>query len=291
MPWKLVSAPARVAVFGCASLAVRAERPDLVHIHNARHALHGPLSGRPYVVHCHGTDVRGIQPGRGWGRELGPLLRGAAVVLYATSDLASDVHAFRPESRYLPNPIDVERFAPRPPAIEPTRDVLVGVRLDSMKGFERIEALVARLRKARPSTTFTVIDHGSGVRRVLAAAGPSAQLVPHQDRAALPALLREHRIAVGQQFLGAVGNYELEALAAGIPILMELRTVGDAIAVPPVVSGGIDTLTERAIDLLADPEALLALARVGTEWVRLHHDPDVVASTLLGIYREVLPLQ
>lgn len=287
-PWKAGVLPVRVLGLVAAGVGLRLRRPDLVHVHYARLGIVGPLAGRPYVLHCHGSDVRGVRPGSAWGREIGPLLRAAALVYVATPDLLPDVRAFRPDARFLPNPIDVEAFAPR--AAAPTRDLLVGVRLDPIKGLDRIVETVASIVAARPSTSITVIDQGRGVADLMRVAGPNARLLPPASRDVLPAVYQDHRVAVGQALVGAMGNYELEALACGVPVLTAFHQ-GAAYPVPPPLApaGDPTSAAASACRLLDDEAARRELGDAAAAWVRAQHAASAIARRLLGDYAGICP--
>ena len=64
------------------------------------------------VLHCHGSDVRWTIHG-GWGWMVKSSLKKAKIVLYSTPDLA-DVKPYREDATYLPNPIELDVFYPRP---------------------------------------------------------------------------------------------------------------------------------------------------------------------------------
>jgi glycosyltransferase involved in cell wall biosynthesis len=286
-PRKLATRPLRVAALAAAGLELRRGSFDLVHVHFARLGFLGPMSGRPYVLECHGTDIRGVRPGSAWGREVAPFLRHAAAVLYATPDLQPWVEAFRPDAGFLPNP--TEPPSPGLLEVDPDRDVLVGVRLDEVKGAERIAELLRGLTAARPSTTVTLVDHGPSVRAVAAAAGSHVEVVPPLAHAAMPALLRRHRVALGQQRLGILGNYELEALAMGVPVATGYRRWEAYETAPPLVDQGTGPdAVARIVRLLGDEAERAVVAREGVEWVRRHHDPGVVAARLAQVYAAVL---
>jgi glycosyltransferase involved in cell wall biosynthesis len=265
--------------------AVRREAPDLVHVHYARLGWAGPLTGRPFLLHCHGTDLRGVTPGSPWGRVTGPWLRAAAMVLYATPDLEAWARPFRRDAIFLPNPIPIPEAATR----VASRDLLVGVRLDTIKGVSSIAAILAALRAIRPATTITIIDQGSEVRSALEAAGGAVRLIPRLAPDGMPALMADHRAAIGQMGVGAIGNYELESMAAGLPTVSIFRYPDAYDAPPPVIDEGDPVGAARRLAALLDDEpARLALAAAGRTWVSTHHAPAMVADRLLAIYRELL---
>jgi glycosyltransferase involved in cell wall biosynthesis len=59
------------------------------------------LSGKPYIVHCHGTDIR---LGVNWLKKRS--LKKAKKVLVSTPDMLEIL----PGTMWLPNPVDTERF-------------------------------------------------------------------------------------------------------------------------------------------------------------------------------------
>jgi len=287
-PWKLVTFPLRAISIAAAVKEVRQGRFDIAHVHYATHAPIGWLTGLPWVLHCHGSDVRGVRRGSPVGRYLATALRGARAVLYSTVDLGEWVKALRRDALYLPNPIDTETFRPLG---EPGRDILVGVRLDPIKGGQVVIDAIARLRQQRPATSFTVIADGSLAAAAQAAAGPNVVILPHQAHDAMPALFANHRAAIGQFHLGAIGQYELEAMASGTPVVANLSSVDGYRDPPPVVRADTGLAAAAAmVALLDDKPRRLTVAREGRDWVVANHAVAAVVDRLAQIYGEVLQL-
>ncbi|MGZ6341013.1 MAG: glycosyltransferase, partial [Candidatus Limnocylindrales bacterium] len=245
-PGRRLSDPARTLALPLRLWALLALAPriwaghyDVVHAHYAWKGAAALPSGRPVVLHCHGSDVRGVRRDSLLGRWNAAILGRADRVDYATPDLAAWVLPIRSDARFMPNPIDVERFAPSEEERgEPSgeqRDLLVGVRLDPVKGLDAITTTVGRLLAIRPATSITIVDQGPGVGRIAAVAGRAARIVPPVSRAALPALDRAHLVALGQSAVGAIGNYELEALASGVPVAADFRFPEAYDEPPPLV--------------------------------------------------------
>jgi len=282
--------PARAWGLVATGLRVRFARYDIVHVHFARLGVVGPLAGRPFVLHCHGTDVRGLATSR-WRPLVVPLLRRAAVVYYATPDLGDDILPVRPDATFLPNPIDTALFAPvaagQPPSASP-RDLLVGVRLDPIKGSARIRAALEAVLDRRPETSVTVIDAGAGAPELRSLRGDVRFVapVPHE---ALPGLLRSHRVALGQLQVGSIGNYELEAMAAGIPVVTHFRHEAAYSEPPPIAEAGdAEEAAGRIIGLVDDERARVELARTARAWVERHHAAPGIAGRVLAAYRTIV---
>lgn len=287
-PWKAMTFPVRLAGLLAGGLVVRQGHYDVVHVHYARLGWLGPLSGRPYILHCHGTDVRGLAMGSSWARVVVPVLQRAVAVYYSTPDLAVDVVPFRPTATFLPNPIDTRIFAPDPSGPAPSRDVLVGVRLDESKGIDAIIETIRRLISERPSTTLTVVEHGAGLGRFRSEVRGDIEYVQPMPQRQLPTLFRRHRVTLGQLRVGAIGNFELEALATGLPVVADFRFPSAYDIPPPVLPAGPPgDMAERIRQLLGDETARLALAARGPAWVAEHHAAAVIAALLIEDYRRL----
>jgi glycosyltransferase involved in cell wall biosynthesis len=283
-PWKLVAIPARLAWLAALGLRLRRSRFDLVHVHYASQAVLGPLSNRPFVVHCHGTDVRGETPGSRWGRSIAPWLRRAAGVLYATPDLEPWVKSFRSDAVLLPGPVDTDLF--RPSRHDPAADVLVSTRLDPIKGADEIAIAARELLRRRPSTTFTVIDQGSRAGALRDAVGSSGRFLAPQAHATMPDLLGRHRVFLGQFGLGIVSQAEVEALATGMAVVSRLdsRLAGDP---PPPVVSSLDG-TEAAVRierLLDDPADRARIGVAGRMWAVEQRSIPAITHQLVELYR------
>jgi glycosyltransferase involved in cell wall biosynthesis len=270
------------------AVRLRRGRWDAIHIHYAWKGVVGVLSGRPFVLHCHGTDVRGIRRGSVRGRLNSLSMRRAAAVYYATPDLAEWVLPERPDAIFLPNPIETDRFHPAAaadPARAGRRDVLVGVRLDPIKGVDTIVGTIRELLGRRPGVRVTIVAQGGGVARAASVAGPNTVVVARSSRDELPGLFRDHRLALGQFLVGAMGNYELEALASGVPVVMRFDQGAAYSDQPPLVNAATaDEAAGRICELLDDPAALDRLAAAATAWVDANHAARTVAARVLADY-------
>jgi len=289
-PWKAVTFPIRLAGLAATAFRLRRAGYDVVHVHYARLGILGPLSGQPYVLHCHGTDVRGLALGTPWARIVEPALRRAAAVYYATPDLAKDVLPIRPGATFLPNPIDTRLFTPDEAGPMPSRDVLVGVRLDHTKGADAITKTIQALLRIRPVTTLTVVAQGSGFRAFRSAMGDDThvEVVEPMPQRELPALFRRHRLTLGQLRVGAIGNFELEAIATGLPVVANFQYPEAYDEPPPIVPAGLPEETARRMgELLDDEGARLALAALGPAWIARHHAADMIAARLIDDYRRL----
>lgn len=264
-------------------------RPDVVHLHWARYAPFLDLGGVPLVVHVHGSDVRG-QRATLAGRLVDRALRRAAAVVVSTPDLLSETP---PGAMWLPNPVDVERFAiTNPPVPRQLREsdasdrpvVLMFARLVDVKGADRLLAAAEEIRRRRPD--IRAVGFAGGPYETQARAA-GLELVAAVDRDDVPGLLRSVDVVIGQQRLGALGLSELEAMAAGRPVIVSLRRDLYPEAVP--VENPVEPvdIAAAAIALIDDPQRRAALGAQGRDWVVAHHAPAAVAGALAEVYEGV----
>jgi glycosyltransferase involved in cell wall biosynthesis len=256
---------------------------DAVHIHYAYLGMLGVLGKFPYVLHCHGSDVREITP---FTRPMvATALKHAAHVFYATPDLADFVLARRRDAEFLPNPVDSEQFHPTSPARECT-DVFVACSLNDIKGARRILAACRRIAEIRPEIRITAYaggQHTEAFRKL-----PNVRLIPHQPRENLPVIIGRHGVVIGQVLLGVVGMAELEALACGRPVVCWYTYNNAYDERPPFVRAvdGFD-IAQSTIRLVDDANARQAIGDEGRTWVEKHHKVDATAQRVEKVLLEL----
>ncbi len=130
---KILALPARWAEWMAVNRQVRTLGYDMVHIHYAYLGLLGILGRYPYILHCHGTDVRrGLHDPLRRGMVV-QSLRHARKVLFSTPDLAQHVRPIRPDAIFLPNPVATDVFRPQDRGAEHPPRILVISKLSAVK--------------------------------------------------------------------------------------------------------------------------------------------------------------
>lgn len=285
-PWKVATFPLRLAILAGTAARVRREAPDLVHVHYASQAVVGALIGRPFIVHCHGSDIRSVDPSNAWGRYLSRVMAAAAAVVYSTPDLAAAAQRFRPDAGFLPSPVDTDQFAPRG---SPQRDVLVAIRLDATKGATEVLAGLRLVLARRPETTATVVAFGALAPQLARDLGPGVRVLPKVAHDAMPRLIGDHRVAIGQLGPGAFGVTELETMACGVPVVTDYRFARAYAEPPPVVQAdGAAIVAERLVHLLDDRDLRERAAADSRDWILRQHSIPVVTRRLIAIYERAL---
>lgn len=275
LPWmvKPVVGPVRGVEWAQIIRKVREGNFDIVHIHYAYLGMMGVLGKFPYMLHCHGSDVREITP---FTRPMiQRALRNAEKVYYATPDLAAYVLARRPDAEFLPNPVDNGLFRPIEPAA--ARDsVFVCCSLSDIKGAPRILDACRRLATLRPDIKITAFAGGEYSDDF--AALPNITLIPHQPRNYLPEIISQHGVIIGQVLLGVVGMAELEAMACARPVVSWFSHRGAYDEFPPFVRAvdGFDIAT-AVIRLVDDSNERARIGEASRAWVSKYHNVDAIS--------------
>lgn len=250
---------------------------DAVHIHYAYLGIVGLIARVPYVLHCHGDDVRDLDR-RAWAPLIRLAIRRAAHVYYSTPDLREALFRIRPDAEFLPNPIDIEHFRPLPLPAD-AEDILIACALSENKGVGHILDACEILAEDRPLTRIDAISGGTATSR--GDQLPNVLLLLHQPRTKLPGVIARHRVIIGQVHEGAVGMVELEALACGRPVISRF-TYHEAYAEPPpfVDAANGREIADAAVRLLDDPAEAARVGAAGRAWVVQNHNAATIAERI-----------
>ncbi|HEU5372051.1 MAG TPA: glycosyltransferase [Gaiellaceae bacterium] len=241
-PWKLALVPAFLAAFSAA--ARRAARDaDLVHAHWIPSAIAARATGKPYVLQVWGTDVELARRAPALVR---PLVRGARVVIAASSYLAEEARALGArEVLIVPVPIRVPEHVAEP--VEPPHVLFAG-RLSEEKGI--LEFLEAT----------------EGLPRVIVGDGPLRDRVPEAVGFVPPSELGRYYEAASVVCVPSrregYGMTAREALAYGRPVVAtRVGGLADLDGVQLLEPGDIAAFRSSVVRLLRDPVLRLRLGR------------------------------
>ncbi|MPZ81715.1 MAG: hypothetical protein GEV28_15455 [Actinophytocola sp.] len=286
--WRGPTGQARRALIGAAWVArlrVLARRHDIVHVHSASTLAHSRLGAPRYVLHCHGTDVRTAQydPARGGGIRAG--LRDAEAVFYSTPDLAEHVLAHRADAVYLPVPIDVDAIAPWAPVAGRPRVVFASRWTPDKDSTTQLKVAAELVAALGERAEVVGLDWGA---HAADAAALGVRLVPRGDHADYLALLSGAHVVVGQA-AGILAASELEALAAGTPMVVPVPLPLYAAAPPPVLGGGIGGIGDAVAAVVASLAGSVSHDPATVrQWVRDHHGVAHAVDTVAAVHRAVV---
>ena len=181
--------------------------------------------------------------------------------------LNPDLGQWLPGSRFLPYAsVDLRAVTPR--AHAPQSDTIRVAHAPSnreVKGTAHVVRAVERLREEGLAVELDLID------------GVSRDVVLDRVSAA--------DVVVDQLMLGWYGGFAVEAMALGKPVLANIheRSPGEnPFGVElPIVRASPETLADRLRELIADRDQIARLGAQGRRFAEHHHDPQIVAATVL----------
>ena len=270
-PWLALLVPALLVGF---VRAVRRVDADLLHAHWLPAGWVAQRSGRPYVVHLHGTDVELARHLPWLARRV---LRGARLVIAVSNDLAERARALGAVNvRVIPNGVEMPAHVGA--EAEPA-EVLYAGRLSPEKG------------------VLELLDAAQGLNLVVAGDGPlrdhvpfARGFVPHDE---LQQLYARAAVVACPSRREGFGVTCLEAMAHGRPVvatrvggLLDLVVDGETgIVVPPRDPAALRSALER---LLADPDLRRRLGSAGRERARTQFSWEAVTDATVAAYAEAV---
>lgn len=268
-PAKAITIPVRLIAYLPAIFRLRRGRYDVIHIHWLTQGIVGLWVGAPFFVQAHGSDLHvNLQsPILRWLTRR--VLRRAKLVFYVTPNLLSYLAGFEGKARYLPNPVDVDVIAP---PSEPTgmSKAVIFTRLDPVKGVDLIFPAVDKLSDS--GLEVTALDWGPLAADYVTRYGAWVRFVrpvPHDD---IGAFLQQFDLAIGQMRQGILSLMEIEAMAAGRPLVTGINWDLYRDDPPPVIEASNPDDIARAVQSLkADGPELARLSREGRDWVCRNH--------------------
>jgi glycosyltransferase involved in cell wall biosynthesis len=305
-PWTALAFPGFLLAFARAvSLAVRRMEPDLIHAHWWFPS--GWFASRarvPYLITCHGSDVRLLDRGALVLTLAQRVFQHAARVTTVSQFLARDVMRLLPgvvpEPLVTPMPLDVTRFAQSSGAIkvQPPRILYAG-NLVPTKGVDLLLRALAELQRRGVSCQVKVLGEGPARHdlQILAGKLGISSLVtwsPFVPQTQMPSEYAAATVTV----LPARGRAEGLGLTLVEALLAESAVVGTpAGGIPEVVRHEVTGLVARdgdATDLASQIQRLLTevplrerLTRAGKEHALRIYAPEPTIERFLEIYHAV----
>jgi glycosyltransferase involved in cell wall biosynthesis len=266
---KAITLPIRLALYLPTIFRLRRRRYDVIHIHWVSRGIIGLLVGKPFLIQAHGSDLHMHVDTPGMFELNRRVLEKARSIFYVTPNLASFIQRFESKLVYLPNPINVRTLADSPHPPQTVRRVLIFMRLDPVKGVEKVFPAVERLSSM---VEVTALAWGPLTEQYVSRYGSFVNFVEPVPHAQIGPFLEQFDLVVGQMEQGVLGLSEIESMAAGKPLISGIDRSMYPVDKPPVVFADTPELLIEQIQVLKDDTRRLAnLAYEGREWVRRNH--------------------
>lgn len=260
---------------------------DLYHVHYLFQDCYLALKfgKHPLVGHAHGSDLRSILKHRVFGRIVRYNLKNCDKVLVSTPDILDIAREFKSDAEYLPNPVDINIFYPKPLIIEKPDKKRVLVASDSNWSVKGTDIAIRALSKIKDDVEVNIIKHGVDFERTLALAcslGLRLKVLPKVPHDRMNEYYWSADIVIDRFKIGSLGMVSLEAIACGRPVIT-------------YVSSDYPEYRDFPLkDLNTEKEIVDAILNTDTElWQKEHaylektHKPEVIIKRLLYIYRDV----
>jgi hypothetical protein len=186
-----------------------------------------------------------------------------------------DLLEFMPDAVLLPQPLDLARFAR-------LREVGQGYCGDGRGPL--------RIAHAPSSRTIKGTKYVESACAELVASGFDIELVLVEGKSYEESLsiYQSCDLGIDQVLIGAYGQFAVEMMAMGKPVLCFLRddVVGLYPEVPPIIRVTPLTLTEVVAGLVVERDDLVSRGAQGVGYVERVHGADRVAARALAAYRE-----
>jgi len=280
---------------------------DLLHVHySIPHAtaayLSRGLTGKPYVVTLHGSDVTilgsdpSYEPVNTFSVEQADAV--TAVSRFMAEE-AKNTLGVNKEIRVIPNFVDTEVYSPAPCELmeQPERDIVVA-HVSNFRAVKRVDDLVyamCMVTKAAPKAKLMLIGDGPErhrVERLIDKMDLRHNVVLTGYRSDVPDLLRCVDTLVLPSETESAPLTILEAMSTGLPVLA--TNVG---GIPEIVEDGRngflvplkhpEDIAEKILELHGDREKMRRMGAAARETVLERYSTEKVVQQYLDVYRRV----
>lgn len=260
-------------------------KADVYHVHYLLQDCYiaEKLGKRPLIGHAHGSDLRISLNHPLWGRIVKYNLRRCDKILVSTPDILGIAREFREDAEYLPNPIDMQLFYPKPIVKHEKKRVLIAS--DSNWSVKGTDVAIRALSKIKEEVDVSIISYGKDFDRTLSLAnslGLHLSVLPKAPHEKLNQYYWDADVIMDRFKLGSFGMVSLEAIACGRPVIVYVSSEYPEYRDFPLKD--VKEEEEIAEAVLNSSEELWEKEY---EYLRRNHDPRIVASRVLEIYQSV----
>ncbi len=293
LPIKLALMPKRLFDLRHVIKKLHTEKFDIMHIHWASYGLIGLASNIPFIVECHGTDVRyRVRKNIFYRALLRFIFHKASAVICITPDLLPVVRSIYPEVLFLPGPVDTDVFVPSNRENAPSRSfmtVLLFARLERVKGCEIALRGILQFAQRHPEVQIKLLEWGKEKEYYKQLYENRFEFIPRVAPEMVNALLQTADVIIGQVALGAIGLSELQAMSCAKPVIASFLYNDAYPAAPPLYQAATaQEIDDRLENLYQHPEEGVELGKKAREWVINNHGIQVLGSRIEAVYQTIV---
>jgi glycosyltransferase involved in cell wall biosynthesis len=262
-------------------------KADVYHVHYLLQDcfIAACLGKKPLIGHAHGSDLRSTLNHPVWGRIVGYNLAKCDKVIVSTPDILGIAKRFRNDAVYLPNPVDMTLFYPKP-LTSHGRKKHVLIASDSNWNVKGTDIAIKALSIVKNEIEVGIIKSGVDFERTLALArslGLKLTILPKVPHNKINEYYWSADVVVDQFKSGVTGMIMLEAIACGRPVITYISSEYPEYSDFPLK----DVRTEEEV-ALAVSNADIKLWRKEYAYLEKNHKPEVTIKKLLPIYNDVI---
>ncbi|MEM2039984.1 MAG: glycosyltransferase [Zestosphaera sp.] len=205
------------------ALKIPLYRGDVYHVHYLlQDAFIAWLFGKkPLVCHAHGSDLRSTLHHPVWGRVVRADLTMCDYVIVSTPDILQIAKKFREDAQYVPNPVDLSIFYPKPIRREDEKKRVL-IASDSNWDVKGTDIAIKALSRVKDLVDVYIISHGRDFDKTLALArnlGLRVRVLPKVPHEMMNQYYWSADVVIDRFKLGSLGLVSLEGIACGRPVI------------------------------------------------------------------------
>ncbi len=271
--------------FGLAYNILRA-RGDVYHVHYLLQDCYiaARLGKKPLIGHAHGSDLRTSIKHPIWGKIVKYSLKKCDKVLVSTPDVLAIAKQFREDAEYLPNPVDVQIFYPKP-MVKRNGKKRVLIASDCNWAVKGTDIAIKALSKIKDDVEVSIIRHGVDFERTLALARSlnlNLNILPKVPHEKINTYYWDADIVIDQFKLGSLGMVSLEAIACGRPVVTYISSEYREYEDFPLKDVHVEEEVAKAVN-----QVDTKLWQKEYAYLEKNHKPEIIVQKLLYAYNDV----
>lgn len=263
-------------------------KADIYHVHYLLQDcyLASVFGKKPLIGHAHGSDLATTLNRFVLGRLVRSNLKKCDRILVSTPDILELARRYREDAEYLPNPVDMRLFYPKP-AVQSSGNLRVLIAGGSDWDVKGTDIAVRALAELKGEVDVSIIGYGKDLEKTLALAkslGLSMRVLPKVPHHNLNEYYWNADVVLDQFKAGVFGLISLEAIACGRAVVNYVSSAYHEYEKFPLK--GVNS-SERIIEAIKNIDDLTKLWRAEYSYLKENHDVHSIAAKILRIYEEL----